>query len=300
MKWIRVAARVSKDAKVRELARRAGVDPHKIVGHLVDLWGEMADQAKDGDLSPFCDEDVEAWAGWAGKGCKPGAFAPALRALLCDERGAMDAWDEYNGAALREHEADRRRKAAKRSGRLPPDVPPDNGRKSASIPPLRDETIRNERTTPSTSHAPATGVVALVEVADRAVRPRLPAEYWPDLDALLERIPPPQRAGWLRSMAAKLDGLHPPAVTPEALGEAVRAFAANGAECKLVLFDGYVRRAAQPPPERMDRVALARPAVAGGGRNRRLSVGAQAEANALRGVALAFGEIPDTHVPGGD
>jgi hypothetical protein len=143
-------------------------------------------------------------------------------------------------------------------------------------------------------------VVALVEVADRAVRPRLPAEYWPDLDALLERIPPPQRAGWLRSMAAKLDGLHPPAVTPEALGEAVRAFAANGAECKLVLFDGYVRRAAQPPPDRMDRVALARPAVAGGGRNGRLSVGAQAEANALRGVALAFGEIPDTHVPGGD
>jgi hypothetical protein len=127
-------------------------------------------------------------------------------------------------------------------------------------------------------------VVALVEAADGAVRPRLPAAYWPDLDALIAAIPAERRAAWLRSMAAKLDGLHPPAVTPDALGEAIRAMMANGAELSVRLFDGYVRRAAQSPPLRATGTHGPHGLV-----GTRDTAGVRTFENAMRGLAAAFG-----------
>lgn len=162
MKWIRVASRVVADAKVRQLARETGCDPYKIVGHLVTLWGVMTEQAKDGNLEGVHADDIEAWAEWSGRGCKPGQFAAAVRALLCTPGGVMDAWEEYQGAAIREHEADRKRKRRGNSA----GTPPENPRPSGGIPPLRDETRRD-----STAAACLPAFAGATELATSAIRP---------------------------------------------------------------------------------------------------------------------------------
>ena len=126
----------------------------------------------------------------------------------------------------------------------------------------------------------------MANAADDAVRPRLPADYRPDLDALLDRVAPPQCASWLRGLAALLDGMHGAAVAPDVLGEALRAFGANGAEPKWKLFVGYVRRAAEAPDEhRVTSVAVValngtHPAAP----SRAERAGADARARALRGA----------------
>jgi hypothetical protein len=152
MKWIRVASRISQDVKIWRLAELAECDAYKAVGHLVDLWGAMTEQAKDGDISRVSDAMLERWAGWDGR---RGAFAAGVREILCDETGVVAAWEKYQGAAIREHEADRRRKSTKRPDGIPPEPPPEtpaeNGRNSGKVPPLRYETIRDDTTSTTTA-----------------------------------------------------------------------------------------------------------------------------------------------------
>ena len=141
MKWIRVASNIADDDKVWQLGERAGCDAFKAIGHLVTLWGVMTEQAKDGDLSRVSDAALERWAKWDGR---KGRFAAAVRDTLCNESGVIAAWEKYQGAAIREAESDRkraedRRKAARTSGKSPPDAPPDG----PPNPPADGPTLRN-------------------------------------------------------------------------------------------------------------------------------------------------------------
>lgn len=136
MKWIRVASAIADDQKIWTLAELAGCDAFKAIGHLVTLWGVMTEQAKTGHLADVSDASLERWAKWTGR---KGRFAAAVRATLCDDAGCVTAWEKYQGAAIREHEADRQRKRAKNSAGIPPETPPEKSRSSGDLPPLRDE-----------------------------------------------------------------------------------------------------------------------------------------------------------------
>jgi hypothetical protein len=291
MKWIRVASRVAQDAKIWELARLAGCDRFKAIGHLVTLWGAMTEEAKSGDLSATPDDVLEDWAAWSGR---RGKFAAAVRATLCNERGVMAAWEKYQGAAIREHEADRRRKSGKRppeppnnsggtSGGIPPEPPVETDRNSGAYETKRDETREVQQSvSPPARETAAAPTDADLAAEERALRRRIPPAYWLDLDGLLGDRPATARRSWCAKLTAHLEGMHGPAVPPERLGEAVREFVANGGSDPQKgsrLFDGYVRRVLEPPP----------PAAAGTGPPRRFG-GRETAGQEAYETALAVAE----------
>ena len=144
MNWIRVSVGVGRDASVGDVARACGVSRVTTTGHWVLVLTAMAEGCVDGDLSRISDDNIEEWADWRGK---RGRFATALRTYLCDDQGVMRSWGKYNGAKLREMEADRDRKkaarlqaiAAKKSGGRPAEQTQTSGGR----PPLRDVTRRD-------------------------------------------------------------------------------------------------------------------------------------------------------------
>ena len=135
---------MGRDASVGDVARACGVSRVTTTGHWVMVLTAMAEGCVDGDLSRVSDDNLEEWADWRGK---RGRFAQAVRRYLCDEQGVMRSWGKYNGAKLREMEADRERKkaarlaamAAKRSG----GSPAEQTQTSGGRPPLRDVTRRD-------------------------------------------------------------------------------------------------------------------------------------------------------------
>lgn len=144
--WIRIARGIGDDPKVHAIADQVGADIVAVVGHLVLLFGEMAEHAKDGDLRAVPDSALERWAGWTGK---RGKFAAAFRQQLTTD-GVVSAWEKHNGAAIQKAEADaerlrnRRRgvAGASRDGRATDARAPGDGR--AGVDGRRDETRRNE------------------------------------------------------------------------------------------------------------------------------------------------------------
>lgn len=108
MNWVKIAVGIMDDPSVRQVAEAVGVSEVTTTGHLVGVFTNLATHAKTGDLSAVSDNTVEAWARWRGK---RGRFAQAFRAYLCDSQGVVKAWEDYNGAAIREFEHDRKRKA---------------------------------------------------------------------------------------------------------------------------------------------------------------------------------------------
>jgi len=111
--WVRVDAGIADDAKISQIAGLVGADDAKTIGHMVQLWAKMVNQAKDGDLSIVPDDKLEKWAGWSGR---RGRFAAAVRSVLCDEHGVMRAWERHNGAPIRKADADLARKNAAKYG----------------------------------------------------------------------------------------------------------------------------------------------------------------------------------------
>lgn len=114
MDWIRISTEIGHDPKTVQLARRCGVSVPAAVGHVVMLLANLPAHAADGDLAAVPGEVIEHWAGWTGE---DGRLDAAFRALFCDELGVVSAWDRLNGAAIREAEKARLRKARWRSGR---------------------------------------------------------------------------------------------------------------------------------------------------------------------------------------
>jgi hypothetical protein len=304
MKWIRVASRVAADAKVRQIARDVGADPYKVVGHLVTLWGVMTDQAKDGDLSGVHDDDVEAWAEWTGK---RGKFARSVRAHLCDAAGVVSAWERYQGAAIRENEADRRRK----SPGTPPEIPRNSGGTPGGKNRNTDGTPAATSTRGTTKDLTAGGGRAGASAGGRdhggdpdvepspdiaAVHAHLPDEYLADLHDLLMRLERASRPAWvrdLRQLLAPSDADRTAGRTPgpgTVVGQAIREFNANAkAGAGLRVFAGYVQRVANPLPPRANGAHPTHSHRA----NPRDAAGAATFANALAAVDLLTGDPGD-------
>lgn len=114
MDWIRISIEIGRDPKTVQLARRCGVSVPAAVGHVVMVLVNLPSHAPDGDLAAVPSEVLEHWAGWNGF---DGQLAAAFLALFCDETGVVAAWDRLNGAAIREVEKSRQRKARWRAGR---------------------------------------------------------------------------------------------------------------------------------------------------------------------------------------
>jgi hypothetical protein len=142
--WIRVSVGVGRDASVGDVARACGVSRVTTTGHWVLVLTAMAEGCVDGDLSRISDDNIEEWADWRGK---RGRFADAVRRYLCDDQGVMRSWGKYNGAKIREMEADRDRKKAARLAAIAEKKsggrPAEQTQTSGGRPPLRDETRRD-------------------------------------------------------------------------------------------------------------------------------------------------------------
>lgn len=104
--WIRVDAAMPRDPELAALADELRVALPTLIGHVVTLWGVMAEHAVDGNLSDVTDATIERWAGWV----RPrGAFASAFRARFVGEHGILRGWADRQGALLRRMERDRER-----------------------------------------------------------------------------------------------------------------------------------------------------------------------------------------------
>lgn len=108
--WIRVVANIGSRKVVWRLVTSRGLSVEAAVGHLVMLWGAVAENTKGGYVGDVPDAQLEAWAHWRGE---PGAFASFIRESHVTH-GYINEWDEYSGAWEERREKDRARKAAQR------------------------------------------------------------------------------------------------------------------------------------------------------------------------------------------
>ena len=117
--WIRVNAALADDEQVRAFAKALLPDrrvPEAVAatcGLLTTLWGQIAEHKPSGLVSGCDDDQIESWAKWWGT---PGAFAALWRSAFTS-RGAVQDWEEYNGAALRRRSDDAERKRLSRGGK---------------------------------------------------------------------------------------------------------------------------------------------------------------------------------------
>ncbi len=115
-----------------KLLRLCSILKNDLAGwYLVRLWRWAMQYAKDGDLSKFETDEIEAACGWRGG---PGRLLGALATCRFIDLSPMKIhdWMEENGKWAAKAEADRRRKAEQRMARVhgnstgrPPDAAPD-------------------------------------------------------------------------------------------------------------------------------------------------------------------------------
>ncbi len=138
MNWIRIARGMKHDPRIFSLAAECKVRPAEAVGLICNLLVELPEHARDGVVGHLPDTTLEAWALWHGK---PGRFAAAFRAAMCDG-GTVRSWEKHNGSAIREAERKREearewREKKKRGGNESPRVadtePPPNPPRSGYV-----------------------------------------------------------------------------------------------------------------------------------------------------------------------
>ncbi len=172
MNWIRIATGIGRDSSLGAMSEALGVSVPTTTGHVVLVYTALAEGCVSGDLSDVADSVLERWAMWRGK---RGRFAEVFRAQLCTPEGVVRSWSKYNGAKLRDMEADRERKRASREAaklaRESGGRPEDKNQTSGSRPPLRDVTRRD--------------VTNNKEKTDRSVLPTAAAE--PDRERSVDR-----------------------------------------------------------------------------------------------------------------
>ncbi len=123
MPWIKITSDLLHHPKTRRLASLLGTSPPAAVGHLVGIWHNAIDYARDGDLTETERADVAAWACWTGD---PKKLLAALENCRVRQGGSgfldrtesgrlvIHEWDEREGELLREREAAVRRAEASR------------------------------------------------------------------------------------------------------------------------------------------------------------------------------------------
>lgn len=102
MNWICVATNIKNDVSVALIADACKVRIAEAVGLVTNVYCDLPKNARDGDISAVPDVLIEQWARWEGK---RGVFAKAFRANLCNSEGIVRSWEKYNGAAIRESDA---------------------------------------------------------------------------------------------------------------------------------------------------------------------------------------------------
>lgn len=105
--WIRVESNAVRAPALVELAERLGVKPPTALGHIVALYGELAEHGTLGSLVGVSDYGLERWACWEGK---PGQFAQAFRAIYVASDDTVTSWLERHGQLIAAMERDRQRK----------------------------------------------------------------------------------------------------------------------------------------------------------------------------------------------
>jgi hypothetical protein len=276
MNWIRIATKMKGDPRIGAIATLCKIRVHEAVGLVCCALMEFPDHAHNGDISAVPDVIVEQWALWSGR---PGVFAEAFRAQLCDEAGVVRAWDRHNGAALRKAKSDIERKRAhvnaKNGERSAPNRRAENtraarGRRAEAAESPSDFRAVSEVDETRRKETTASAAAAAVVSAASAARPDdANAENdapWADLrGALLARFADPVHrdavSGYLRSSA------FPPQVAghiaaaidrdgadPQHVGAALADMRVNGVSVfHAATFAGYVHRAkAGPRPKAAD------------------------------------------------
>lgn len=227
--WIRVNARLADDADVRKFAREllptlpTWQSVPLACGLLVTLWGRIADEQEDGDLTARDDDALEEWAKWRGE---PGAFAGAFRAAFTVD-GIVRDWAEYQGPLIDRRRKDRERIRALReaerlrleAGRgdspadaradgrtdVTPTAPPTNGNVGTTSPDVGKMSSRNgnENVLHSLTDLPATthaGGVRHRSQAEGILRRMLEPQEWSDVAAFLLKRPADSWDRWLARM----------------------------------------------------------------------------------------------------
>jgi hypothetical protein len=137
--WIRVDASVGRDPAVSSFADAIGVSIPAAVGHLVLLWGCMAEHTPQGVLTPVGVKALEAWAGWSGK---RGRFAAAFNEHFVTD-GTVRGWIDRQGKLGERAEKDRARKARTSSAEIPRSV------QGISAVTERNGTVRKNKSVPA-------------------------------------------------------------------------------------------------------------------------------------------------------
>lgn len=233
--WIRVDAAFPRDPEMRELSKRIGVNKMEALGHIVAVWAAMAEHRPSGDLSDISDDTLEDWAQYAPKKkVNAGRFATAFRELFVKEGGAR-GWQDRQGKLVERAEKDRKRKAS--GDGIPADIPRTIQGNSSEIPDLRNGTEQYGTEIQTAFNNSVAGFIA-----------RLPETHWQEVDHFFTSLGPVSRQySWLRSLEAKLTGMHPPQASPEVIAQALRQLIANGEKPNWKRFEGYLRSESAPP-----------------------------------------------------
>lgn len=276
MNWIRICVNIADDPSVGAIADACDIALSEAVGCVVSVLCKLPAHAEDGNLSAIPDRTIEKWANWEHE---RGAFAQALRSILCDDAGVVKAWDHYNGAAIREAKAARERmresrrkpKAetptpkstsdeafAERAANVRRTVPrtfPSNGtERNETLPPSSPDGSEVPPAPPEATKAAAGPLFATWEKALFDVA--LPHEV-AALEDLCTRGFRPAVIGELYAIASGqhlVRGNHAPyrEATAADVMRAVSEYACKGREWNQSYFRGVVRRILDRPPEPPD------------------------------------------------
>jgi len=113
--WLKVHDTLLDHRKLRRTCKLLKVSEVSLRGYLVTLWLNVLRHSPDGDLDDWNEEDIEHYAGWAGK---PGIFVPSLIKTawidIVDDRAVIHDWDEHSErlhvAKVRKQARERQRK----------------------------------------------------------------------------------------------------------------------------------------------------------------------------------------------
>lgn len=106
MAWLEAHQSLATNRKTLRLKRLLHISKATAIGHLMLLWWWALDNAPDGDLSEFGEEELAEIAEWPGKGAVK--FAEALKtAGFIDPDGKLHDWDEYTGRLISKREQQR-------------------------------------------------------------------------------------------------------------------------------------------------------------------------------------------------
>lgn len=116
MAWLELHQSLPQHRKTLRLKTLLKIKTPQAVGHLCMLWLWALDNAQDGDISPFTDEEIAEISGWSGKDARK--FMQALiSAGFVDENSSIHDWLSYAGRLIdyRKNDAERKRKSRSKS-----------------------------------------------------------------------------------------------------------------------------------------------------------------------------------------